>query len=108
MSPKRLRRVTRMLITQSFICPLCKEYCGPKEADIDHIIPQTKGGGQGENLQAVHMVCNRIKGATTENYSAAYYRQEKTKWLASAKKAGFDFEGVGSKKRIKLRQTYLK
>lgn len=54
-----------LLNKQSNKCPICKcpIYFGD-EIEIDHIVPLSIGGlDERNNLQAVHMSCNRKKGA---------------------------------------------
>lgn len=45
------------------ICGICEQPADPKEVDIDHIIPWSKGGATALfNLQVTHASCNRAKG----------------------------------------------
>lgn len=56
-----------MLVTQQHgVCPLCHKLMLRSHAlEVDHIVPVSKGGALADpgNMQAVHMECNRAKGA---------------------------------------------
>jgi hypothetical protein len=44
-------------------CALCGEHVELKDASRDHIIPRSKGGGNGRNnIQLTHKSCNNLKG----------------------------------------------
>jgi hypothetical protein len=45
------------------ICALCGEYVELEQASRDHIVPRSKGGGNGRNnIQLTHRNCNNLKG----------------------------------------------
>lgn len=45
------------------ICALCGRYVEIEDASRDHIIPRSKGGGNGrDNIQLTHKTCNNAKG----------------------------------------------
>lgn len=45
------------------MCALCGEYVELEDASRDHIIPRSKGGGNGRNnIQLTHKSCNNLKG----------------------------------------------
>ena len=61
------KHLAELLARQGFVCPLCDELiCGEdyrRIATVDHIVPQSKGGGHEKaNLQVVHLHCNTRKG----------------------------------------------
>ena len=44
-------------------CGICGKPVAYKKATIDHILPKSKGGGNGiMNLQIAHWKCNNAKG----------------------------------------------
>lgn len=52
----------RMWNTDS-TCKLCNEpIVSFRDSSIDHIIPRSKGGRKGNNLQLAHRLCNSNKG----------------------------------------------
>ena len=68
-APRRIRLsesdLTGRIKAQGGECPLCsRELFVGDEVEADHIIPLAAGGPDShENLQIVHWICNRIKGA---------------------------------------------
>ncbi len=51
-----------------YTCQRCGKKLRKDDADIDHIIPQKYGGGDGlHNLQCLCVYCNRSKGASVKN-----------------------------------------
>jgi 5-methylcytosine-specific restriction endonuclease McrA len=45
------------------ICALCGNFVELSDASRDHIIPRSKGGGNGrDNIQLTHKSCNNLKG----------------------------------------------
>lgn len=51
-----------------YTCTGCGERFYKENIDIDHIIPQARGGSDGEwNLQCMCVHCNRSKRADTRN-----------------------------------------
>lgn len=84
------------------ICALCGNYVELKDASRDHIIPRSKGGGNGRNnIQLTHKTCNNRKGddvypidwqeqlkravVIPKGYHCAYCSQEILKWQKSKK-----------------------
>ena len=68
----------RTILAQGDVCALCGmpidrtlKFPHPMSASVDHIIPIAKGGHPSslDNLQAVHLICNQVKGSrlVTEN-----------------------------------------
>ncbi len=60
------RIVLRRRLWEAFdgLCGICREYLALHEAHIDHIVPQSRGGGHDwANLQPCHKRCNSSKGA---------------------------------------------
>lgn len=52
--------IEKILIKQNFLCVGCDTFL--KKYDVDHIIPQSRGGSNGpENLQCLCPSCNRSK-----------------------------------------------
>ena len=52
-----------MLEAQGGRCPICKKAMTVFGADVDHIVPYSRGGGsERANLQLAHASCNRSKG----------------------------------------------
>lgn len=50
----------------NFVCYLCREHVSPEERTIDHIVPLSKGGGDGmTNVALTHWSCNYKKRANT-------------------------------------------
>ena len=69
---QRDRRAERLWVLserQKGLCAWCREPLPPQpsppfsyEVEIDHIVPKAAGGGNGiDNLQLVHIACNREK-----------------------------------------------
>lgn len=51
-----------------FTCPQCGKKFRASEMDVDHIVPQSRGGTNSiENLQLLCAHCNRSKGNDTSN-----------------------------------------
>lgn len=84
------------------ICADCGNYVELEDASRDHIIPRSKGGGNGRNnIQLMHKTCNNRKGDTLypvdwqeqlkramaipKGYYCAYCSQEILKWQKSKK-----------------------
>lgn len=66
MTAKYRRKVVRMLASQNGLCGICGKPAKPKECNLDHITPKSKGGSNRlENLQAAHRECNTLKGDGT-------------------------------------------
>ena len=47
----------------------------PVSLEVDHIIPQSRGGDHLENLQLLCAHCNRVKGDRTQEYLIAQLRE---------------------------------
>jgi 5-methylcytosine-specific restriction endonuclease McrA len=56
---------------QGKTCPLCRIKLAWKDSTVDHIEPRGMGGGsrddRQQNIQAVHAVCNSLKGSRRIN-----------------------------------------
>ena len=58
-----------------YTCERCNKKLRKGDADIDHILPQKYGGGDGlHNLQCLCVSCNRSKGASVRNTTQDYSR----------------------------------
>lgn len=64
----------RLVIAEAEVCALCGlpldkslRFPNPMSVTADHIVPISKGGHPAalENLQAVHLICNQVKGSRT-------------------------------------------
>jgi 5-methylcytosine-specific restriction endonuclease McrA len=68
------RRLDEAWHRQEATCGICKRTLVWAEATVDHIQPRGMGGARRddrqENIQAVHAVCNSLKGSK-RNYRAA-------------------------------------
>jgi 5-methylcytosine-specific restriction endonuclease McrA len=54
------------LFDKSNVCGICGEPVGYKEANLDHIVPKSKGGSnQITNLRISHFHCNSRRGDKT-------------------------------------------
>lgn len=51
-----------------YYCKRCHKLFRKEQMDVDHIVPQSKGGSDALwNLQGLCQHCNRSKGAKTDN-----------------------------------------
>ncbi len=58
-----------------YTCVRCGKKLRKGDADIDHILPQKYGGGNGaDNLQCMCKHCNRSKGANVKETVPDYAR----------------------------------
>lgn len=53
---------------QNYQCALTGRHLTPKNAELDHVVPRSKGGtNERENLQWLHKQVNRAKGTMTQS-----------------------------------------
>lgn len=70
------------------VCALCKEHVTPKQASMDHIKPVAEGGAHTwDNVQLVHVRCNKVKGKSDKDALPAGSSAYKTKPKSSRPKA---------------------
>ena len=78
------RRIQILFLRQHGLCHLCGEIMtlarcgdslGPRDANIDHYVPRSKGGSNAmKNLRAAHYECNHAKGS--KFYQASEFDEE--------------------------------
>lgn len=58
--PPGWERTRRRVLRASDICYICGR---PGATEVDHIIPRSRGGGEGTNIKPVHKACHSRKTA---------------------------------------------
>lgn len=76
-APKNYRQNAHVLYgQQEGNCNGCKEHFPFKVFDVDHVIPQSKGGTDHiDNLQLLCSHCNRLKGNRDQAYLVARLKE---------------------------------
>lgn len=81
--------ILKMYWAQDGLCKLCGEFMRRGEYSQDHVVPRSELSSPEQahnNKQIVHTICNQIKGNSLKERPAAYYVEERKKWLQSGKK----------------------
>lgn len=71
---------------QNGLCNLCELPLKLKDANADHVVPKSEGGGLVGNIAAVHKHCNRWRG----NMTVEEYREKFNSGFYDAKLKRFD------------------
>lgn len=74
-SPKRLRRLSRLIELQNGRCSICLQPLLLIEANFDHHVPRSKGGRDWQNLRAAHESCNCAKGSKMPRFDLLKHKQ---------------------------------
>jgi 5-methylcytosine-specific restriction endonuclease McrA len=63
-TPKRRRRLIAAIRKRDGTsCWICGRPCRDEETTLDHVVPKSKGGGNGlTNLRIAHQCCNNRRG----------------------------------------------
>jgi len=68
-----LNKRKKIFERDNYICQYCGEKINPKNATLDHFIPQSQGGEHTkENLRTCCLICNSIKSGKTYDQAAPF------------------------------------
>jgi 5-methylcytosine-specific restriction endonuclease McrA len=69
---------------QDGVCPLCNKVLDPSGNQVDHIIPQSRGGGHElSNVQLAHSVCNQSKSNRVDVFDLLEYLEKMEEKITS-------------------------